>query len=457
MRSIPAAAPARAFVLALALAPLACSVPKEAGFPDVAAAVKERSGQRIHWNQGTEEDARVARHIKELLAQELTAERAVQIALLNNRGLQATYEGLGVAQADVVQAGMLPNPSVGAALKFPVNGAFPFLDIGGEGDFLSILLIPARTRLAEAEFERAKLEVGNAVLTLAADVRAAFYTLQAGGQALAVQRLIAAGAQASVDLTTRQHTAQNISELDLANERAAYEAVKLDLATMEAEGLAAREQLTRLLGLWGASTQLRVGPKLPELPAAEAPLDHLEKTAMQRRLDIAAARQDVEVTSRALDLAESRRWIPGVSLGAEAEREPGEFWRVGPSAHVEVPLFDQGQATVARLESQRRASEHRLAALAIDVRSEVRSARDRVLFSRSVAEHHQKVVIPLRERIVALSQEHYDAMLIGVYQLLIAKREEAHAYRDAIAALRDYWIARSDLERAIGGKLGSRS
>lgn len=439
--------------LALALALPACSVPKEAGFPDVSRAVEERSGHRIHWNQGTEEDARVARQIKALLAQELTVERAVQIALFNNRSLQATYEGLGVAQADVVQAGMLPNPSVGASLLFPVNGSFPHLGIGGEGDFLAILLIPAKTRLAEAEFERAKLEVGDAVLSLAAEVREAFYTLQAGGQALAVQRIIAEGAQAALELTDRQHTAQNISELDLANERAAYEAVKLDLARMEAEGLAARERLTRLLGLWGPDTQIRVAPKLPELPAAEVPLENLEKTAILRRLDIGAARRDVEAAALALELAESGRWVPGVELGAEAEREPGEFWRVGPSVGVEVPLFDQGQATVARLEAQRRASEHRLAALAIDVRSEVRSARDRVLFSRSVAEHHQKVVIPLRERIVALSQEHYDAMLIGVYQLLVAKREEANAYRDAIEALRDYWIARSDLERAVGGRL----
>jgi cobalt-zinc-cadmium efflux system outer membrane protein len=95
---------------------------QRAGFSDVRMAVEERSGKRVAWNLGTDLDAEAAAEVQRLLAGPLTADGAIQVALLNNRSLQATYADLGIAQADVVQAGLLTNPVFGGAVFFPVAG-----------------------------------------------------------------------------------------------------------------------------------------------------------------------------------------------------------------------------------------------------------------------------------------------------------------------------------------------
>lgn len=444
----------RRALLALWLAvPLGGCVPKEAGFPDVASAVKERTGYRILWNRGGEADAEVASRVSALLARPLGVDEAVQVALLRNRNLQATYEELMIAQADVVQAGLLRNPVLSGSLRFPIDRAgVPNFELGVEQDFLDVLLIPARKRLASSAFEAAKLRVGGEVMRLAADVRAAYFTLQGAQQMAAMRRTIAEAAEASVDLAQRQHDAGNISDLDFAGEQALYEQIRLDLARSEGEILVVRERLIRLLGLFGEDVRFTLPDRLPDLPAADPPLERLEALAIARRLDLAAARAEVQVSAHQVALASNGRFLVG-GVGASFEREPDGARVVGPTARLEVPLFDQKQALLARLAAELRQRKERLAALAIDARSEVREARGRVLVARNIAAHYHRVVIPLRERIVALSQLHYDAMLLGVYQLLMAKQSEVNAYREYIEAVRDYWIARSELARATGGRL----
>jgi len=144
--------------------------------------------------------------------------------------------------------------------------------------------------------------------------------------------------------------------------------------------------------------------------------------------------------------------VGGLDAGAQAEREDGH-WEVGPTASLGVPLFDQGQAVVAGAEAEVRRARHRLAWTSVNARSEVRQVRGRLLAARSVADHYRKVLVPLRERMVQLAQEQYDAMIIGVYQLLETKQDEVDAYREYVESVRDYWIARADLERAVGGRL----
>jgi outer membrane protein, heavy metal efflux system len=444
----------RLAILALSLALAGCAVPKEAGFPDVARAVAERSGQSIHWNQGGPEDAAIEARVKAMLARAIGADEAVQIALFQNCRLQATYEDLMIAQADLVQAGLLRNPAFFASVRVPAAGSgSPDVELSVEQDFLDLILLPSRKRLAASAFEAQKLRVSAEVLQLAADVRAAYYTLQGAQQLAAMRRAIVEASEASVEIARRQHDAGNISDLDLASEEALSAQIRLDLARSEAEILSARERLGRLLGVWGDDARFRIHDKLPDLPAEDPPLDRLESLAMGRRLDVAAARQDVQTSSHALALAENGRWLGGAGLGADVERGPGGEVIAGPTARVELPIFDQHQAEIARREADLRRARARLAALAVEARSEVREARGRVIAARDVAAHYRATVIPLRERIVALSQQHYDAMLLGVYQLLAAKQAEVNAYREYIEAVRDYWIARSELERATGGRV----
>jgi cobalt-zinc-cadmium efflux system outer membrane protein len=105
--------------------------------------------------------------------------------MLNNRDLQGTYTELGVAQADLVQAGFFRNPILDAAVLFPLSGVRPDLQLSVVISFLDALYVPLRKRVAAAQFEDAKLRVTGTVLDFAAQVRAAFYGHQANEQTLA--------------------------------------------------------------------------------------------------------------------------------------------------------------------------------------------------------------------------------------------------------------------------------
>lgn len=442
-------------IVALGVVALAgCVVPRKAGFDDVSKSLAARAPYRVHWNQGGDEDRAVADETRRLLAGELTVDTATQIALFNNPELQAVYERLGVAQADVVQAGLLRNPRISLHWGFRILE--PGLDevVGSvTGAFLDLFLMPLKKKLANADFRRVKLEVADAVLAKVDAVARAFYAVQAATQIVAMRRTILDAQQAATELAVRQHEAGNISDLDLSNEQAVYTQAKLDLARAEYQRLADREELTRLLGVWGSDVEYKVAPKLPELPAREPDLSHLERTAIEHRFDLAAAREELASAASALQLVKGTRVIGALDLGANGHRDPDGPATVGPTFDLELPIFDQKQAEVARLRAQLHGAQHRADALALAIRSEVRMARNRLLAARTTIDYYQKSLVPLRERIVALSEEQYNAMLLGVYQLLQAKQNELESYREYIEAVRDYWIARADLERAIGTRL----
>ena len=434
------------------------SVPKEAGFPDVQNIIEQRIGRRVHWNQGTSEDAAVVDVVRSMLQQELTIDEAVQIALLNNRSLLATYEELGIAQADLVQAGLLRNPTFGASFRFPdktvgghrsTNTEFSVVQ-----DFLDLLVRPLRKKVAAAQFEQTKLRVGNAVLNLAAEVRSFYYTLQADEQTLEMRRTVVQATEAAVDIATRQHDAGTLKTLDLANQQGFHDQAKLDMTRTDIQIVADRERLNRLMGIWGADTMWKLPERLPELPESEIPMEHLESIAVSQRLDLAAARQETQVIAHALSLTRKYRYFYVFDVGVDSEHDVADDVNfTGPNVTIALPIFDQRQAEIARLEAQLRQSLQRLASLAIDIRSEVREIRERLLAARNVAKYHHDSILPLRQRIVDESQLYYNGMLIGVYELLLAKQNQINAGREYIETLRNYWIARSDLERAVGGRL----
>ncbi len=441
-----------AFLVALA----GCSVPEDAGFDDARKSAEERTGQRVHWFRGGAEDDEVRRLISDLFSREITAESAVQIALLNNPVLQARYEDLGVAQADVVQAGILQNPTFMAAAHFPTrSGSQVGLEFEIVQQFLDLLMFPARKELATQEFERVKLRVVDDVIDVAARTKAAWFTVVAAQQSAEVYRTIAEAAAARAELSKRLKDAGNISELALARETDESESAKRDWAKADGEARAAREVLTVLLGAWGAEAGWTAPSKLPELPGTELPMDRLESLAIARRLDLAAALRERDASRSRLDLVKAFRWFGTVELGAGAHREPerGSGWLVGPTLALSIPLFDRKQAEIFALEAELRRRESLNRDLAIRIRSETRAVRDRLLTLRNLAEHQRKVVIPLRERIVALALKEYNFMLIGIAEVLRAREAEYDAYAESIELARDYWIARTELERAVGGRL----
>lgn len=428
------------------------STSAKAPFEDVSRTVAAQSGHTVRWNQGTDDDRAADRAIDRLLAKDLDADAAVQIALLANPSLQSTFEELALSQADLVQAGLLQNPTFTLGrTAWEAEHIAPNLFASVEQDFLALLTMPLRKRLAATELEKTKLEVADHVLALAGEVRAAFYTAQAAEQVLAMRRLVEEASSLSADLARRQHDAGNLSELGLRSQLALAAQTSLERRRAEGESAVARERLNTLLGAWGPRTAWRAAPRLPDLPAEEASLEHLESLAIGKRLDLAAARRNVQTIEQAVTLAKTTRWVGKVNVNVEAGRlRESKRFSFGPSVALEIPLFDQRQAQIARLEAYQRQAERTKEALAIAIRADVRSTRARVLTSRGIVEEYAKVVVPLRERVVTLSQEQYDAMLLGVYALVQAKQAELDAWRESIEALRDYWIARSDLERAVG-------
>ena len=429
-------------------------VPKEAGFGDVQALIHQRVDYRLHWNQGSAEDEQVARAIDELLERELSVDGAVQIALLNNQHLQAVYEDLGITQAEVVEAGLLENPVFFGQARFPDKSpSITNLEFEISQSFLNILMLPARKKLAAMQFEEVKLRVADEVFKLAAEVRAAYYGAISASQVDRMRQHIAEAAAASYEMAKRMHRAGNISDLRLAGEQGHYEQARIDAVHSTTMVVETREQLIRLMGLWGARTKLKLAHQLPEVPAREISLDHLESLAIKNRLDLAAARREIEVLAQALGITLDWRWIGRAEVGMSTERDTDGQWVTGPSLTFELPIFNQRQADIAKIEARLRQGQKRLAARAVKIRSEVRALRERLIMHRRVAKHYKDVVIPLQERIVELTLQEYNYMLSGVFELLTARRNEFDNYQKYIETVRDYWLTRTQIQRVVGGKL----
>jgi cobalt-zinc-cadmium efflux system outer membrane protein len=438
------------WVLLAALGGCASTSPAPA-FRDVAHRVVEQGGQRVVWDQNTVEDQQTAKAVDELLARELTVDGAVQVALLASPHLRSVFEELSIARADLVQAGLLKNPvfTIGRT-AWEAEHLNPNIFAAVEQDFLDIIAMPMRKRLAATQLERVKLEVGQEVLELASEVRNAFYAAQAAQQIDSMRAMVSEAAQTSADLASHQEQAGNMSDLALASERGLASQARLDLQRSQVDAAVAREHLSKLMGAWGTRTGWKLG-RLPELPSREVSLERLESMAIAKRLDIGAARREMQSLDYASSLASTTRWTGVVNVRVEAGRLRGSNRiSLGPSVSLEIPLFDQRQAAIARLNAFKRQADDNLQALAVDVRSEVRSARIRLIGARAIVDEYRNGLVPIREDVVRFSQQNYDAMLLGVYQLIQAKQTEFQTYREYIEALRDYWIARSDLERAAG-------
>jgi cobalt-zinc-cadmium efflux system outer membrane protein len=429
-------------------------VPKKGGFGDVQRMVGDRVDYRLSWNQGLPEDREVQQAVDALLEKELTVDSAVQIALLNNARLQATYEELGVSQAEVVQAGLFKNPNVFGRIRFPdVSSAANNLEFGIVQNFMDLLMLPARKKIAAARFEQTKAMVADEVLSIVLEVEKAYFEVQGAANSRQVRARIVETSGASYEFARRLYDAGNISELSLANEQGQYEEMRVRLAESDVLLLTARERLIRLMGLWGKRIDWKMPPRLPDIPAQEIPLEKLEALAVANRLDLESARREIDVLAQRLGTTVTWRWISDLEVGVSAERDTDRTWVIGPELTLELPLFDQRQAKVAEGEALLRQKVNNLTALAVDVRSEVRTLRDKLVMQRYLIDHYKKVIIPLRERIVTLTLEKYNYMLVGAFDLLLAKQQEFDTYAKYLEAVRDYWTIRADLRKAVGGRL----
>ena len=442
-----------AAALALALALGGCaSLNADGGLEPVRQLTAPRLGPQVQLEAARqpEDQQRIAQRVQALLARPLGPDEAVQVALLNHRGLQAAYAELGITQAEVVQAGRLPNP--GFSFGRVTQGAEIELERGLHFNLARVLAWPLVQRLEARRLAQAQTQVAQQVLALAGDTRKAWVQAVAAQEGVRYSRQVMQAAEASAELARRMAQVGNFNKLQQAREQAFYAEAALNLVRAQQQALATRERLTRLLGLWGEQTGFALPERLPDLPAQPREQPDIERTALAQRLDVAAARAGVEQTAQQLGLTRTTRFINVLEIGAsrsssnEGHRQRG--WEVG----LELPLFDWGGARVARAEAVYMQALHQAAQTAIDARSEVREAYGAYRAAWDIARHHREEIVPLRARISEENLLRYNGMLIGVFELLADARSQIASVHAAIDALRDFWIAQAELDMAMVGK-----
>lgn len=446
-----------ALAVALGLALSGCaSLASRPGDTDINALLAERCGPQVEWSAvGQPPPERQA--IDQWLGAPMTAEAAVRVAMLRSPRLQQEYARLGLARADVLEAVQVANPTLSLSRSYLDPGSGYNRLAGLTLPLADLLVLPVRTRLARAEYERAKLEIAGAVLNVAADVEAAWYTYVGAQQVADMRTAVAGGADAAAELAQRFFDAGNISELQLKQEQAAASEARIIAARARARADAGRARLTlnTLLGLSGEDAAWATSDRLPMPVGAEDDPQQLADLARTSSLELLAARQQAEILVDALGITRKLRWLGGSEIGYERERDADGSRLRGPTLDLELPIFNQGQAKLARAEALLARARARVASAELGVDNAVRLGAEQVRELSQVVAIHRDALIPQREKVVERSQQEQNFMLIGVFELIQAKVQEYNAYESYLEAVRDYWLARVELMRAVGQRLPS--
>jgi cobalt-zinc-cadmium efflux system outer membrane protein len=431
---------------------------KEKPFAAVEQTVANRTRKEVRWEQDLRAREESRARARALLRKPLTVSSAVQVALLNNRGLQASFEEIGLSFADLREARQLANPEAELSVKFPDRPpTTPLYEWGIAQNFLNLLMLPLRTRVAREQLAAAQMRAADAVVKLIAEVKVAYYEVLADQQLSARMRTTRDAQGTSLELMQRLHEAGNVTDLALNQEQAQYARVRLEVAMAEADLRAKREKLNRLLGVWGSDTEWKLAAtELPRPPADDVSVRALETLAVANRFDLAAARSSLASAVRAVGLEKTFRFIGALDFGVVGEHEPDGTHLTGPSLRLELPIFNQGQARIARGEAQLRMAAAKFEELAVETRSTVRELRDRLTSKRDMARFYREEFLPTRNAITEQTLVQYNAMLVGAFEAFTARREALEAERSAIEAVRDYWTTRAELERAVGGDLDGK-
>ena len=451
---------ARALLLGAAGALAGCAtvaLDPHPGREDVSRIVNERSGREVAQTALTPDEARVTDRVRALFAGGLTADEAVEVTMLRNRDLRALYTDLDIAQADLVQASLLHNPVFDAALGIPVGGGAVDFSLSAALDVIDILYVPMRKQVAGARLEETKLRVAAEVLERGWRTETAFYRHQADEQMLEMRRQAAAATGAASELSRRMRAAGNLTELAAATSRALAEESKLELGAAEIAARESRERMNTLMGLSGeeAESWKPASLRLADPPAEPLDAATIESRAIERSLDLKVAEHIVLAAGHTVGLDGISALFPELVVGARGERDAAEH-DVGPSLAVPVPIFDHGQARVARANAELTRARELRRALEVEIRATARAVRDRLTGEREQALRYRNVMLPLRERVVRETELLYNAMQVGPLELFQAKEEQIEAGARYVAVLHDFWVARADLGLILAGRLPRR-
>ncbi|WP_244607381.1 TolC family protein [Bosea sp. CS1GBMeth4] len=403
--------------------------------------------------------------VDQLLRKPLTADTAVQVALLNNRGLQAAFNELGIAEAQMVAASLPPNPRLGIS---KLSGRFEIeIERQIAGSLLALVTLPVRAEIAGDRFRTAQLRAAEAVLKLAADTRRQYYRAVAANAQVTFYQQAKDSADAASELFRRLGESGGVNKLDQAREFAFEAELTVQLAQARQQQRQERERLVRQLGLWGDDLKFALPGTLPPLPRLQA-VKAVEAEALRKRIDVQIARAELDTLAKSLGLANATRFVNDVDLlgrrtydrgrsiaaDGHVERESGRSRTL--ELELEIPIYDFGQSRVALAEQSYMQAANRLAEKAVNARSEAREAYTSYRASYDIARQYQNNVLPLRKIIQDESLLHYNGMLTDVTQLIVDARSRILSNVAAINARRDVWIAHTDFKHALigGGSAG---
>jgi outer membrane protein TolC len=392
--------------------------------------------------------------IKTLLRKPLSADAAVQIALLNNRGLQAAYNELGIAEATMVAASLPPSPTLSIErLAGPLEIEIERRIVA---NILALATLPARASIAADRFHQAQLRAAEETLRVAAETRRNYYRAVAARDtgSFLVQAKSAAGTAA--DLAKRLGETGAMNKLDQAREHAFHAEVAAQLAAAQQRAASDRERLVRSLGLWGDDLNFRLPGGLPAPPARPHALPDIEVAAIGRRVDLQIARIELDALTKTYGLTEASRFVNLLEVSGigktTKDRETGDKTRArGFEAEFQIPIFDFGETRVRAAQETYLQAVNRLSEKAVNIRSEAREAYRNYRSAYDLARHYRDEVLPLRKTISDETVLRYNAMQIDVFALLAEARQRVGSTLQAIDAQRDFWLASVDLAVAVTG------
>lgn len=389
-----------------------------------------------------------------LLRRPLTADAAVQVALLNNRGLQASYNELGLAEAAMVQASRPPNPT------FSVERLSGPAEIEIErrivANVLALATLPTRAEIAADRFRQAQLRAAEETLRVAAETRRAYYNTVAARDLAGFLVQAKSAAETATKLAHRLGETGAVNKLDQAREQVFYAEITAQLASARQRAASERERLVRQLGLWGRDLDFKLPDALPALPRRVQGLPAIETDAVRRRVDLQIARLELDALAKSYGLTNATRFVnllevAGISKTVK-ERETGEHKHDrGFEIEFQVPLFDFGEVRARQAEQSYMQAVNRLTEKAINVRSEARDAYRTYRSRYDIASHYRNEILPLRKIISDETLLRYNAMMLDVFGLLAEARQRITATAAAIEARRDFWLASVDLTTAVVG------
>lgn len=428
----------------------------DGGMSPVTDNVRREIGKDTVKLSSAEATQRARERVQALLSEPLSEDTAVQIALLNNRGLQAAYNDLGISEAEYVQATLPPNPALTVSRVFGPSG---FAEVGFQlvGNLLAFATLPRKTEIAKREFEEARYRAVATTLSLTVDVRRAYIKAIAAQQRLALLEQARQTADASAQMMKQLGETGAANKLDQARVTAFYADLSAQVAQARLTVASTREALNRMLGVWGSDLAYQLPARLPALPAAADALGDVEVEAMKRRVDLIILRYEIVTLSKSASFVNATRYLSFLELGLGYRNEvetndAGEQTsknRYGLELGIVIPIFDTGQARVVTAREIYMRAVNRLVERSVNARSEARVAYTTYRATYDIARFYQSRILPLRRQISAEVLLRYNGMLVDVFEVLIEERERINANIASLDALRDYHLAVADMQAAL--------